>query len=220
MLVSALESLMGRQVVAPPGGVNRGFAFGGAVNAYVEVKTTSFWNRVREGDPDATDELEREVARTATALFRKWFVPRYAHEECRNDALSRVWERVRDGVEPQNIGAFLWPQLQGAVTTWIRRTRSRPSLPTESLEIEPAVLAEPAHVSDLADLRLAIEECASSIRNERARRAWTLRYATEPPTSATEVAKIMEAPRGTVLGWWKEATDKLRSCLERKGFRP
>jgi DNA-directed RNA polymerase specialized sigma24 family protein len=178
----------------------------------------SLWGRLRLHEPEALHELELIVNRVGRRLLSSWRLPRFAHDECLKDALSRIWLGLEAGrEEPRDMEAFAWRQVQGAVTQWLRFHRPRKGVvPLHGLEPEPVAQPEPLERARLEELARSIEECLASIRNPRAREAWRLRHEEQPPRKAREVAALMRAPLGSVLAWWKAANDHMEQCLSSK----
>jgi len=167
------------------------------------------------GDQRAFAELYRSCSAHLFGLLLRILQRRDWAEEALQDCFLRVWQKA-DTYEPG----------KGAPLTWlstIARYRALDLLRTRRPEVEMPEegAAPPLTLVDLAEDPAAragerqgverLEDCMSVLQDEQ-RQSVLLAY--YEGYTHQELARVMQAPLGTVKSWVRRGLSRLRECLD------
>jgi RNA polymerase sigma-70 factor (ECF subfamily) len=153
-----------------------------------------WWSCLRMlGDPDEADEVVQE-------------------------AFVRAWERLAEFDPERRFYPWLFTIARNRCLNALRRRRTWGFLSLSHGEPPQIAAREGAgeRVEDAA-LARALEECLGTLPADQ-REAFDLRHG--EGFRYAEIAGVLEVPEGTVMSRLHRAREKMRDCLESKGWNP
>ena len=175
--------------------------------------TSGLVERAQRGDHEAFDALASAAYHRLYAIARRILRDGYAAEDAVQDALVKAWREIRGLRDPGAFDAWLHRLLVNACRVNARRSRRRvvelPELPIEREEPRDD-LAQLADRDELerAFLELSVEHRAVLVLTH---------YLGLP---ATDVARILHVPPGTVASRLHYGARAMRAVLARDARSP
>ena len=176
--------------------------------------TSDLVERAQRGDHEAFDVLASAAYHRLYAIARRILRDGYAAEDAVQDALVKAWREIRGLRDPGAFDAWLHRLLVNACRDHARRASRRPVVTLESLPMErPAVTDDLSAFVDRDELERAFLDLSVEHRA-----VLVLTHYVGLP--ASEVARILRIPPGTVASRLHYGTRSMRASIARDRMVP
>lgn len=178
--------------------------------------TPDLWNKSRDGDAAARDELARLAHAIALRELARRGAPRDDHDDLAQEAVRATLAGLDRGHEaPRDLPAFLKYKAWGVLSDLRKRMRARPRA-IEASEVDPPSPATgPEGGVRASELAAALRACRERLPLDQ-RETLRLRY--ELGLESDESAERLGTTRNAVHVRVCRALAALRECLRRRGF--